>query len=169
MTLSIFQLNGLTALRDMLDLANTGNILLQSNMHILKFRTILLEKIKGDQARETEIHARFIDRENIQEELALYEELAEAGAEITLWVTAAELKQIGRKFNIVVIPPNAPVIEESFIITMTASDGRALFTWMPDDSPTQPITNVRGVLVTSPEETRRLLSKIHILLKSRDS
>jgi hypothetical protein len=170
MTVSIIPMNRLISLREMIDLSDTGNILLQSNMHIIKFRNILLEKIRAGQAQDIHIHVRLNMGQALQDELALYEELVASGAHITVWATASEFKLMERKLNAVIISPSSPIVEESFIIITTGYDGRALITWTPDDpAPHTTVSNIRGVLITNPDETKRLLAKIDALVQKREA
>jgi hypothetical protein len=85
-----------------------------------------------------------------------------------VWTTEkeAESNQFGQ--NTVIINENFPIASENFLIVATLSDARSLVWWASGyrapEATSRKSGEVIGLLVTYPDETRHLLSKIHSVL-----
>lgn len=162
------------SMRDFVDMSNTGNILLGSDRHILNVRQMIMGKILPQKGSgQVEIHIRLSSGVSWDEQRDELNRLIEAGNSLYVWMTPQEAERMDvdlNSINPVIIDHNFPVAAENFMIVATPLEARSLIWWVPDKSGVESLLDERvepgvyGVLVTDPDETRRLLVKIRAVL-----
>jgi hypothetical protein len=168
MTFSRIHVSEAFSLREFINVENTGNILLGNQAHISSFVSVIVQKILGGRLSDAEVHVRLSDHRQLRGEIELFKQLAAAGVPIYVWTTEkeAESNQFGQ--NTVIINENFPIASENFLIVATLSDARSLVWWASGyrapEATSRKSGEVIGLLVTYPDETRHLLSKIHSVL-----
>lgn len=168
MTCSRIHVSEAFSLREFINVENTGNILLGNQAHISSFISVIVQKILGGRLGGAEVHVRLSDHRSLRGEIDLLKQLAAAGVPIYVWTTEEEAGNNQFAQNTVIINENFPIASENFLIVATLSDARSLVWWAsgyraPEATSRKP-GEVIGMLVTYPDETRHLLSKIHAAL-----
>lgn len=167
MSISRIPVTHALSLRDYINLENTSNILLGSEAHISHFLDIIIEKTLAGRGVEAEIHLRFADQQFLRSELELIKRLISNGVEIYVWLTEEEAESIQPDHNIVIIKRTYPIAAENFLIAATRTDARSLIWWKPANRSTEPgkkQQEVAGLLITYPDETRRLMAHLQAAL-----
>lgn len=167
MTFSRIHVAHAVSLREFIDMSSTGNILLGNDTHLRNLRNMIVGKILDERFSGAEIHVRFSERKDIDSELSLLKRIASSGVPVYIWATEQESNLTEPGLNIVVIQPDSPVASENFLIVATPTDARSLVWWNTNGSHTHTTTeaDVIGLLITKPDDTRNLLSKIHSVMK----
>lgn len=173
MTYSRYAVAHAISMRDFVDMSSTGNILLGSDRHILNVRQMIMGKILPQHANgwgQVEIHIRLSNGANWDDQRDDLMRLIEAGNSVYVWMTQQEAERLDvdrNSINPVIIDHSFPVAAENFMIVTSPLEARSLIWWVPgqgllvDDSADP---SVYGVLITDPDETRRLLVKIRAVL-----
>ena len=145
------------SIRELVDLQDTGNILLDQRHHITWCENIIMGRMRDANPGGACVHlsawgTQFHDRLE-----QMVRPLLAAGYCVTLWATPEAGEYAAPDFNLVIVQPDHPLTREHFLISAGTETGEALI-WWPQDAN----ADLHGVLVTNSAQTQRLIALLDL-------
>jgi len=152
------------SLRDMVNIQDTSNILVDNPDRIEQFYKRLHTYIMNTDVTDIRIHVCLPNANPNSKFLEDYELLAQQGAEIYLWTHDKSITT--DNVHVIIVPSRSEFVMYPFLIVSAPLYARALITWKPETRDRKIDVAIGGVLLTNPTRVRALSDQLNTALNS---